>query len=236
MNRCPYLTRNQGTCAMQTLWQDLRFAIRMLKKNPGFTAVAVLTLALAIGANAVVFSVLNALILRPLNVPHAESLYGIQHGNELPCISPIPTISICATATAASMVWQRYNAVRSGWTRAKIHPASGSMKSSGNYFDVLGIQPYLGRFFHASDEHGPNSAPYIVLTYAYWHTHFQDDRGVVGRIVQLNKHPYTILGVAPPEFHGTLLFFTPDFFVPIVNQEQVEGMNDLNARGTAGFS
>ena len=82
---------------------------------------------------------------------------------------------------------------------------------SGNYFDALQIQPYLGRFFHASDEHGPNSAPYIVLSYAYWHSHFQDDRGVVGRVVQLNKHPYTILGVAPPEFHGTLLFFNPDF-------------------------
>ena len=80
------------------------------------------------------------------------------------------------------------------------------MEASGNYFDVLGIQPYLGRFFQRSDEHGPNSAPYIVLSYAYWHTHFQDDPGVVGRIVQVNKHPFTILGVAPPEFRGTLLF------------------------------
>ena len=71
-----------------------------------------------------------------------------------------------------------------------------------------------------------------MLTYAYWHTHFQDDRGVVGRVVQLNKHPFTIIGVAPPEFHGTLLFFSPDFFVPIVNQEQVEGRNVLNARGS----
>ena len=84
-------------------------------------------------------------------------------------------------------------------------------EASGNYFDALGIQPYLGRFFHASDEHGPNSAPYIVLTYAYWHSHFQDDRGVVGRVVRLNKHPFTILGVAPPEFHGTVLFFAPGF-------------------------
>jgi predicted permease len=103
---------------------------------------------------------------------------------------------------------------------------------SGNYFDVLGIQPYVGRLIHSSDEHGPNSAPYVVLTYAYWHSHFQDDRGVVGRLVQVNKHPFTIIGVTPPGFHGTLLFLSPDFFVPIVNQEQIEGWNVLNARGT----
>src|SRR5262249_43537159 len=102
---------------------------------------------------------------------------------------------------------------------------------SGNYFDVLGIQPYAGRFFHASDEHGPNSAPYLVLSYAYWHAHFQDDHGVVGRTVQLNKHPFTIVGVAPPDFHGTIVFLHPDFFAPIVNQEQVEGWNGLNTRG-----
>ncbi len=103
---------------------------------------------------------------------------------------------------------------------------------SGNYFDALRIQPYLGRFFHASDERGPNSAPYIVLSYAYWHSHFPDDRGVVGRVVRLNKHPFTVIGVAPPEFHGTLVFVFPDFFLPMVNEEQVEGRNVLNARGT----
>ncbi len=70
-----------------------------------------------------------------------------------------------------------------------------------------------------------------MLTYAYWHTHFHDDPGVVGRTVQLNKHPFTILGVAPPEFQGRLLFFYPDFFVPMVNHEQIDGDNDLNSRG-----
>ena len=106
-------------------------------------------------------------------------------------------------------------------------------ETSGNYFDVLRIQPFLGRFFHASDEHGPNSAPYIVLSYAYWHTRFQDDRGVIGRVVQIDKHPFTIVGVAPPEFHGTLVFAYPDFFLPMVNVEQVEGSNPLNDRGSS---
>jgi len=99
---------------------------------------------------------------------------------------------------------------------------------SGNYFDILGIQPYLGRVIHASDERGPNSAPYIVLTYAYWHSHFQEDRGVIGRTVQVNRHPFTIIGVTPPEFRGTVLIFSPDFFVPIV---QVDGWDGLTDRG-----
>src|SRR5258708_3003687 len=83
----------------------------------------------------------------------------------------------------------------------------------------LPLQQAAGRSFHRSDEHGPNSAPYIVLTYDYWHAHFQDDRSVIGRVVQVNKHPFTIIGVAPPGFTGTLVFFNPGFFVPIVNQE-----------------
>ncbi len=104
--------------------------------------------------------------------------------------------------------------------------------TSGNYFDVLRIQPYLGQFFHASDEHGRNSAPYIVLSYAYWHSRFHGDRGVVGRVVGLNKHPFTIIGVAPPAFQGTLVFVSPDFYMPIVNQEQVNTEGLLNARGS----
>ena len=105
--------------------------------------------------------------------------------------------------------------------------------ATGNYFDVLKVQPYLGRFFHASDERGPNSAPYLVLSYAYWHTRFQDDRSVIGRTVQLNKHPFTIIGVAPPGFRGTLLFVSADFFMPLVNQEQVSGEKFLDVRGNS---
>ena len=113
---------------IETLVQDVRFSLRVLRKSPGFTIVAVLTLALAIGANAVVFGVLNALILRPLNVPQAESLYSIEHGSDKSGAHRIPTISICAIATAALMVWQLITSLRQGWIRAKIHPAPGSMK------------------------------------------------------------------------------------------------------------
>ena len=219
-----------GGNVIESLIHDVRLSLRKLRNSPGFTIAAVLTLALAIGANAVVFGVLNALILRPLNVPRSQSLWGIENGD--------------------GSGWQSYPNYLDLRDRNRSFDALAGFKMSfvgletdndvsratgfgttGNYFDVLRIQPYLGRFFNSSDEHGPNSAPYLVLTYAYWHSHFQDNRGLVGRVVQLNKHPFTIIGVAPPEFNGTLLFLTPDFFMPIVNQAQVDGENILNARG-----
>jgi predicted permease len=103
--------------------------------------------------------------------------------------------------------------------------------ASGNYFDALGVQPYLGRFFHAADEHGENSAPYVVLSYAYWHDHFHGDAGMMGRTVAINKHQLTIIGVAPPEFRGTELFFSPALWIPMVEQPTVEGYNSLKQRG-----
>jgi predicted permease len=227
----PLAHRRSGDVAMQTFWQDLRYGVRMLNKSRGFTAVAVLTLALGIGANAVVFSVLNALILHPLHVPHAESLYGIQHGDEASSYQSYPDYLDLRDRNRSFDDLAAYDAAQVGLDTGENTVQAWIVVASGNYFDVLGVQPYLGRLFHGSDEHGPNSAPYIVLSYEYWHTHFQEDRGVLGRVVQLNKHPFTIVGIAPPEFHGTLVFFNPAFFVPMVNQEQVEGENDLNARG-----
>lgn len=102
--------------------------------------------------------------------------------------------------------------------------------TSGNYFDVPGVQPYLGRLFHASDEHGPNSAPYVVLSYAYWQNHFHGNRDVLGRTVLLSKHPLTIIGVTQPGFLGTFTVFFADFFVPIVNE-----WTKLTDRGSRGI-
>ena len=211
--------------------RDIRFSLRLLKKSPGFSTVAVLTLALAICANAVVFGILNGLILRPLNVPQAESLYGTEYGDGSGWQS-YPNYVDLRDRNRSFESLAAFNFVFVGLDTGNDPSVATGFATSGNYFDVLKIQPYLGRVFHSSDERGPNSAPYIVLTYAYWHSRFQDDRGVVGRTVRLNKHPFTIVGVAPPGFQGTLLFVSPDFFMPIVNQEQVDGQSELNARGS----
>src|SRR6059058_3303984 len=218
-----------ATGGNMTLIQDLRFALRVLRKSPGFTITAVLTLALALGANAVVFSVMNAFILRPLNVPNANSLYAIFRPDGS-AYQSYPDYLDLRDRNHSFDGLVAYNIAEAGLNTGGSPSRVWIEEASGNYFDALGLQPYLGHFFYASDEHGPNSAPYIVLSYAYWHVHFQDDRGVVGHVVQLNKHPYTIVGVTPPEFHGTMLFFSPDFYVPIVNQEQVDGEDLLTPR------
>jgi predicted permease len=225
----------RGISSFEILVKDVRFALRMLRKSPGFTVVAVATLALGIGANAVVFAVLNALILRPLNVPNAESLWGLERGNDKAVNQSYPDYLDLRDRNRSFEDLAAYNVTLVGLDTGHNPSSAWILEVTGNYFDALGVQPYLGRFFHSADERGPNSAPYIVLTYAFWHSHFQDDRGVVGRTVQLNKHPFTILGVAPPEFRGTLVFVFPDFWVPIVNQEQVEGANVLNTRGNRGI-
>jgi predicted permease len=215
--------------------QDLRYAFRHLRKSPGFTIVAILTLALAIGANAVVFAILDAMILRPVNVPHAASLWAIERGSNKAINHSYPDYLDLRDRNRSFDSLAAYNVTGVGLDTGNNPSSAWIFETTANYFDTLAIQPYLGRFFHASDEHGPNSAPYIVLTYAFWHSHFQDDRGVVGRVVQLNKHPFTILGVAPHEFRGTLAFVFPDFWVPIVNQEQIEGTYVLDDRSNRGI-
>jgi predicted permease len=211
--------------------QDLRLSLRLLRKSPGFTVVAVVTLALSIGANAVAFSVLNGLILNPLNVPRAQSLYAIQRGDNNHPRQSYPDYRDLRDRNRGFDSLAAYSVLQVGLDTGDRPTSAWVYEVSGNYFDTLGIQPCLGRFFHQSDEHGPNSAPYIVLSYAYWQNHFLGAADVVGSIVRLNKHPFTIIGVAPPGFHGTLLFFSPAFYVPMINVEQLEGKNLLEARG-----
>jgi len=209
---------------------DVRVALRQLRKSPGFTVTAILTLALGIGANAVVFSVLNALVLRPVNVPRAQNLYMVQR-LRYPAQSYPDYLDLRdKNRTFESLVM--FAIIGPVGVDTGRNPTTAwPYLASGNYFDALGIRPYLGRLFHAADEHGPNSAPYVVLSHAYWHGHFHDDANVVGRTVRINKNPFTIIGVAPPEFRGTELFFAPALWIPMVEQPTVEGFNALQYRG-----
>jgi predicted permease len=215
---------------MPTLLRDLHFTLRQLRKSPGFAVTAILTLALGVGANVVVFSVLNALVLRPLNVPHPESLYNIARKPAgADSQSYLDYLDYRDRNTTFSGI-AAYNLTLAGIRTGTLVTKSFGFEASGNYFDMLGVQPALGRFFHASDEHGPNSAPYIVLSNRFWRTHFNGKPGIVGQQIEVNEHPYTVLGVAPENFNGTEIFMSPDFWVPLVNEQQVEGDNYLQQR------
>jgi predicted permease len=214
---------------------DIRLALRQLRKSPGFALTAVLTLTLAIGANAIVFSVLNALILRPLNVPHPETLFMLEraYGSDTTPSESYPDYRDLRDRNRSFDSLVLYNIMGGvGLDTGHGNPSVvWPYTVSGNYFDALGIQPYLGRFIHASEEHGQNSVPEIVLSYALWHSSFNGDPAAVGRSVQINKHPYTIIGVAPQDFRGTELFFAPDLWAPIVDSPQITDWYSLEERG-----
>ena len=194
---------------------DLKLALLQLAKSPGFALTAIITLALGIGANAIVFSILNSVVLKPLNLPGAENLHIVQRFS-YPSQSYLDYVDLRdRNRTFESML--AFQILGPVGVDTGAHPSTAwPYMVSGNYFDVLQVQPYLGRFFHASDEKGENSAPFVVLNYDYWHTYFHGDSHVVGRTVAVNRHPFTILGVAPPAFRGTELFFAPDLWIPIV--------------------
>jgi predicted permease len=209
---------------------DLRIAFRKLRKSPGFTITAIVTLALGIGANAVVFSVLNAVVLRPVNVPNARNLYEIQRfqypSHSYPDYEDLRDRNHTFESVVMTQIMGPVGVDTDG------SPSTAwPYLASGNYFDALGIQPYLGRFYHATDERGAGSAPLVVLSYAYWHGHFHGDASIVGRTVQINKHQLTIIGVAPPDFRGTELFFAPAMWIPMVEQPTIEGYDALKERG-----
>jgi predicted permease len=220
----------------ESMWADVRYGVRQLRQSPGFAFAAVATLALAIGANTVVFAVLNALVLRPLNVPGGEKIHVVGHAQSIWGYESYPNYLDLRDRNRSFDALAADDITQAGLDTGNNPSQAWLIEASGNYFDVLRLQPYLGRFFHAADEHGPNSAPYIVLSYAYWRNHFQGDRGVVGRTVLLNKHPFVIIGVAPPGFVGTFIAFSPDMFVPLVNRALVDGDEQWNQRSNRWMS
>lgn len=215
---------------MQNLLQDVRYSLRQLRKSPGFTAVATVTLALGIGANVVVFGVLNALLLRPLDVPHPEQVYTLQHRAAQDLSMSYPDYRDVRERNTVFSALAMYRVARIGLEAPDgAHPVWG-YEASGNYFDMLGVKPLLGNFFHASAEGAPGASPFVVLSYNCWKDRFASDPGIVNKVIRLNKHPFTVIAVAPRGFNGVERFYWPEVWVPITNVKEIEGYNWIQNR------
>ena len=225
----------RGGGIMEQLWQDFRFAFRQLRKSPGFTFVALLSLGLGIGGNAVIFSLLSAILLRPLPIAHPEEVFAIHQGRQNDSTS------------FQAMSYPNYedirdrNQVLSGMAVHRFAPLSLSHNGinervwgylvSGNYFDVLGVKPFLGRTFATNEGRTPNADPVAVLSYACWQKRFGGEPGIIDSRLQINSHVFTVIGVAPPGFTGTESVFTPEFWISSTMQEWIETRSGLEYRG-----
>ena len=215
---------------MKNLMQDLRFALRQMRRSPGFALTAVLTLALGIAANVVVLGVLQALVLRPLDVPHPDRLMQLQPTNVgFPVfayqeVRDVRDENTVFSAVAADVI-QNFGLEANGVTR----PVWG-YEVSGQYFEAIAIKPYLGRLLQRTDDAHPGVSTTAVLSWAAWKSFFNADPNIVGKMVRINKQPYTIVGVTPEGFYGTEKFLQPDIFVPMANEASLEGVNWLEQR------
>jgi len=220
---------------MDRLRQDLIVALRRLRKTPGFTLAAIITLALGIGANTAIFTVVNGLLFRPLPVERPNELAFLNmrgNNNEFPAQSYPDYLDL-----------RDRNTVVSGLAGYRMSPVSFSRGDSnnarlwayevtGNYFDMLGVGAWRGRVLHPEDDVTRRGHPVAVITYACWQDHFAGDPDVVGKQMQINGMNYTVVGVAPRGFSGTEVTFAPDLFVPIAMESQIEpGSNWLDERG-----
>ena len=206
---------------MKDLLMDVRYALRVLWKSPAFTLVAVITLMLGIGANIAVFGVVNAVLLHPLEVSDPQNLYQFR-------LKPWTQGKALTTSYPAFEDYRQRNTTFSeiagydGFSEGRLSWGNSAKSASGysvtgNYFEMLGVRPELGRLIQSLDEQGPNSARYMVLSDSLWRSAFNADPRVIGTTVRLNKDSFAVIGVAPARFHGTEKFEWPDYFIPVVN-------------------
>lgn len=214
------------------LRQDAVLALRQMRRSPGFAATAVLTLSLGIAANAIVFGVLQALILRPLNLPQAERLMMLQlQRSEFPLIGYPEVRDVRDGNTVFSAVAAIYPINFGMEANGATRPLWGA-GVSGQYFEVTGIQPFLGRLLERADDDHPGASDAAVLSWPCWKTYFNADPDVVGKTIRLNRRAYTIVGVTPESFYGTEKGFEPTLFVPLANYLTDEGVNWGDQRRT----
>ena len=208
---------------LETLWQDIRFGLRMLRKSPGFTFIAVLTLGLGIGANTAIFSMVNSFLLRPLPVKNPEQIatiaFQLKKG-PLQVNFSVPEMQDLQTQTSSvfsDVVGSCYGA--GGLTvNGKTQPIYVFFVS-GNYFTAMGITPHLGRFILPSEGSPTAINSVIVLSYNYWKTRFASDPGIVGKTVLFDGHPVTVIGVTPKEFHGLISLADMQGYLPLGMQQ-----------------
>ena len=219
---------------MSVLLQDLRYGLRMLAKNPGFTVVAVLTLAIAIGASTTVFSWIDGVLLRPLP--------GVERPNELVAFENFaPDGTFLTTSYLDYRDYRDHLNSLAGIAATQVEPLNigsephaqqvwGEMVT-GNYFAVLGVKPVLGRVF-APDEYGDktNGYPIAVISSRLWQSYFNSDASIVGKTIRVNQHDLTIVGVAPPDFRGTLSGLAFDVWIPFMMHPQIQGVGEWMLR------
>src|SRR5277367_1596057 len=242
---------------MQNLWKDITFGLRMLAKSPGFTAIAVITLALGIGANTAIFSLMNQVLLRQLPVKNPNELVILRapgpqtghvstDGDSTESFSYPMYKGLRDTNSVFSGVLARYGFSASVASHGQTDRASGEVVT-GNYFEVLGVQPAIGRVFSQDDDRVPSAEPYVVLSYSYWKRHFGGDPSILNKVLLVNNVEMTVVGVAQAGFTGVQVGKTPDLYVPMMMTPQMteygetlDGWNDywitLLARRKPGVS
>ena len=215
---------------MTSFWQDVRYSLRTIAKAPGFAAVAILTLALGIGANTTIFSWINSALLNPVpGISKPSEVIALLQGKSsgdfdtftYPDIEALRDGQQSFTGITACMF---ANMILTG--NGKPDRVWG-MVASANYFDVLGVRPILGRTFLPAEDEKPGGAPVAVISYRLWQTHFGANPGVVGQTIAINQHPYTIVGVTPPLFQGSQTGLRFEIWVPIMMEAQFMPQGDL---------
>ncbi len=210
---------------MSGFTQDFRYALRQLAKSPGFAAVAIITLALGIGANTAIFSLLDQALLRKLPVKDSDRLVILQYAGSFSGHTSSRTDDSFYFSYPMYRDLRDHNSVFSGLI-ATDHADVGVQYHnqpelvaaelvSGNYFDVLGVRPALGRLFLAADDVVPDANPVVVLSFSYWQRRFGSDPSIVNQTLLVNGRPFTVLGIAPPGFHSVVMGDTPDVFAPM---------------------
>jgi len=225
---------------MDRLKQDLILAFRRLRSSFGFTLAAIVTLALGIGANTTIFTAVNTVVFRSLPVDHPDQLFSVNtktYKTEFP-VQSFPNYRDTrdrSTNVVAGLASYRIDPINFSRGGGDNSLAWGYLVT-GNYFDLLGVAPQRGRLLHSSDDITRNGHPIAVITDAFWKRRFGGDPSAVGSRVKLNGLDYTIVGIAPPQFSGTEVIYTPEIFVPMAMEPQIEpGNNDLDVRDNLNY-